>query len=371
MATLIVWWNPSEKRKLIRTAALGLLIFLTITPLPGEIRALWVPSWELTSPENIDQLVQEAKHNRINQILAEVRYRADCLYFPNKNDSTFPNPESRSYLVASTPDFDPLEYLIRKSTGSGIEIHAWLTTYVVTTHKLENLAANHLYFTHPEWITHDYKKQAMRFDSQEGAFLDPGITEVSVYLLNIIMDILHNYHVDGIHLDYLRYPDIDYGYNPQSYLFFDAQIHYQDYYSWQRWKEDQISQFINNLRISMRNTSPGVKLSAAVFPDLIQAKDFYAQNWYEWLSRDLVDQVYLMAYTTSNDNLKIILDKALNLNQNNKIVIGLRAWSSNIDYPVGQINDKLKMIKKSGFAGFSFFSYTGIKENNYFQSIRY
>ncbi|MBN1948213.1 MAG: family 10 glycosylhydrolase [Candidatus Cloacimonetes bacterium] len=356
---------------MIRAAALGLLIFFTITQLPGEIRALWVPSWELTSPENIDQLVQEAKNNRINKILAEVRYRADCLYFPNKNDSTFPNPEPRSYLLAATPDFDPLEYLIQKSSGSGIEIHAWLTTYVVTTHKLENLAADHLYFTHPEWITHDFRRQAMKFDSQEGAYLDPGIPEVSIYLLNIIMDILKNYRIAGIHLDYLRYPDINYGYNPQSYILFKAQTRYQDYYSWQRWKQDQISQFINALRISMRNTFPGVKLSAAVFPDLMQAKNFYAQNWHEWLIRDLVDQVYLMAYTSSNDNFRVIMDKVVNLNLNDMIVIGLRAWSNNNEYPARQINDKVKMVKKSGFAGLSFFSYTGIKENNYFQSLKY
>ncbi|MCK7484412.1 MAG: family 10 glycosylhydrolase [Bacillus subtilis] len=39
-----------------------------------------------------------------------------------------------------------------------------------------------------------------------GYFLDPANPQVQQYLLNILAEIANNYEVDGINIDYIRYP---------------------------------------------------------------------------------------------------------------------------------------------------------------------
>ena len=188
-----------------------LLLFITISfSLNCLTKSIWVTSWDLTNPERIDQILKDCDRYKIDRIMAEVRYRGDALYTPNRTDSTFHNPEPRSYLLPDSVQWDPLAYLIDESAKYDIEIHAWLTTFVATTRKIEVLDSTHVYFQRPEWITYDYHKRSMDPDSHEGAFLDPGIPDVHRYLLNIIMDIVSNYDLDGIHLDYIRYPGPDF-----------------------------------------------------------------------------------------------------------------------------------------------------------------
>jgi uncharacterized lipoprotein YddW (UPF0748 family) len=332
--------------------------------------AVWVTSWDLTSKEKIDQLVDDCKKHDIDQILAEVRYRGDALYFPNRKDSTFNNPEPRSYLLENAEDFDPLEYLIRLGKKARIEIHAWVTVFVSTTRKTELLPEGHVYFTHPEWFTSNFRNEVMKADSYEGAYLDPGVPSVHLYLLNVFLDIVKNYDLNGIHFDYIRYPDNIFGYNKIAWQYYQFEFKYRDSDNWQLWKENQVSDFLKKISVSIRNIKPDVTISAAVFPYLESALTKYSQNWYEWLKKDYVDKVYLMAYTTSSDQLHSLLDRIGNLGLNNKIIVGLRAWDSTQKYTTKEINEKLKIVRKGRFSGISLFSYSGIIENGYFKKLK-
>ena len=139
--------------------SLIVLVFLVFSlNLAAFSSSVWVTSWDLTSKDRIDQLVKDCEKYKIDEIMAEVRYRGDALYFPNRKDITFSNPEPRSYLLGSSEDFDPLDYLIRKTKRAGIEVHAWVTVFVVTTHKIEQLPQNHVFYTHPEWFTRNFQK---------------------------------------------------------------------------------------------------------------------------------------------------------------------------------------------------------------------
>ncbi|MCK4695113.1 MAG: family 10 glycosylhydrolase [Candidatus Cloacimonetes bacterium] len=364
--------KPSKNRKFYFTFLLFTYIFfLSYSHLFSEIRALWVPSWELTTPEKIDQLVEDAINNKINQILPEVRYRGDALYIPNREDSTFKNPEKRSYILTDSTNFDPLDYLLEKTKDTKIEIHAWLTIFVVTPYDLDKLSPEHVYFTHPEWITSNFQKKKMKPDSYEGAYLDPGIPEVHNYLLNIILDIIKNYDIAGVHFDYIRYPDTNFGYNEIAVTNYKLDTVYEDIENWQKWREDQVTCFLKKAYISIKNVSPETTVSAAVFPNLENACFKYSQNWLKWLQQGYLDKVYLMAYSTSNDDFENVLNTISDFKMNKEIVVGIRAWSKDNTYPVDKINDKIKFIKKKKFIGFSLFSYTGIIKNGYWGKLKF
>ncbi len=355
---------------MIKLISIIILLLLMIN-LNAFSKAVWVTSWDLTSKDMIDELVKDCRKHKIDKILAEVRYRGDALYFPNRKDSTFINPEPRSYLLAGKEELDPLDYLIRQATKVDIEVHAWVTVFVVTTHKTEQLGNEHVFFKHPEWLTHNFQDEVMPPNSYEGAFLDPGVPAVHNYLLNVFMDIVRNYDLAGIHFDYIRYPDDVFGYNKIARTYYEFEFRYRDSDNWQLWKENQVSDFLKKVSISLRNIKPEISISAAVFPSLETALFKYSQNWYEWLKKGYVDEVYLMAYTTSDENLRSLLGKVRNLGLNDRIVVGLRAWDNSKNYKAKEINSKIKIAEKYNFAGISLFSYSGLISNGYFKKIKF
>ncbi len=357
----------NKKRIKLKFCLVIFVIFFSF--LEAKVRAVWVPIWDIASPEKIDELVADAKKNKINQILLQVRYRGDALYQPNREDKTYPNLEHQSYVLKDS-DFDPLEYLIQRTEKTKIEVYAWITVYIVTPHDLEKLQLDHIYFTRPEWITTDFAGQKMPNNILEGAYLDPGIPQVQNYLFNIIMDIISNYDIDGVHLDYIRYPDMQFGYNEIAREKFKTEVQNQNAESWKNWKEEQINNFLKEISFEIKLISPKTKLTAAVLPNAEIAKNRYSQNWAKWLKKGYVDAVYLMAYTESDLFLNELLENASKQRMNKKIIVGLKAWSDNGKYSATQINDKIKIVKKKRFAGYALFSYLGIKQNNYFRDLK-
>ena len=347
----------------LRISILFLLISISLL---AEIKAIWVPVWDLTSSEKIDEVIKNCQRNGINNILAQVRYRGDAMYIPNKHNSEFSNNEKRCYLLKD--DFDPLQYLIDHK--GKIKIHAWITTFVITPHELNKLDENHIFFKNPDWVTTDFKQDKMSHNSYEGAFLDPGIPAVQEYTKNVIMDIVTNYNLDGIHLDYIRYPDSKFGLNKAARKKYKNDVKYEDADSWTKWKEEQINNFVKEIYEELKKRAPQTLLSAAVIANPSEARYKYSQNWFQWLENGYIDLVFPMAYTTSDAALaglyQIYPEK-----YHQKIVPGLRSWSDDGTYRADKINSKIVLTKKYKFPGLAFYSYSGIIQNNYFKLLKF
>ncbi|MCF7868845.1 MAG: family 10 glycosylhydrolase [Candidatus Cloacimonetes bacterium] len=340
-----------------------------MTFLKAEIKALWVPIWEITRPGKIDTLFQDIRYQNFNQLLVQVRYRGDAAYIPNKRNKAYPNEEVKYHGITDS-DFDPLGYIIKEAKKRKIEVHAWFTTFIITGHDLTKLDSSHVYFLHPEWVTTNFSKESMKYHDDVGAFLDPGIPAVQEYTINVILDVLSNYQLDGIHLDYIRYPAGYFGFNKLAMETYKSEVKYQDATSWIQWKNDQITRFVARISMAAKEISPNVKISAAVFPSVSDALERYSQDWKFWLEKDYIDAAYTMSYTKSTDRLESDLTFLSNFGLNDKIVVGLRAWQDGEHYAVGEVKDKIKLIRKMNFAGFSLFSYTGLKNEHYKKYLR-
>jgi len=346
-----------------------LTILLTSVLLKAEIKALWVPIWEITRPGKIDTLFLDIEDQDFDQLLVQVRYRGDAAYFPNKFDNSFQNPEKRYFAIRDSL-FDPLGYIIEKADRKEIEVHAWFTTFVVTGHDLTKLDSSHVFFQHPEWITSQFTQKAMDFQEDMGAFLDPGIPAVQDYTLNVILDVATNYGIDGIHLDYIRYPGTYFGFNELAKKTFKAEVKYQDANSWQQWKLDQVTRFVAKVSSYAKEISSEIQISAAIFPGVADARDNYSQDWIFWLEKGYLDKAYTMSYTKSTERLQQDLTFLTNFKLNSKIIVGLRAWNDGSSYPAKQITEKMRTANKLNYAGFALFSYTGIKQEDYFKNLK-
>jgi len=322
----------------------------------------------MTNEESIVRIVNHARDWGITDLLVEVRYRGDAFYFPNRVNSDFRNNEPRSYLLRNNPDFDALESFLRNARNTNINIHAWVTVNVVTTRRRETIAENHIYNTRPDWLTHHRSGRRIHHTQFEGAFLDPGVPEVQTYLLNIFSDIVRNYDIYGLHIDYIRYPHPDYGYNPVSVERFERARRETGITSFQRWKELQIFELVQRIGVAIKDINPNIVYTAAVFANINTARNSYAQFWHEWLDANIIDQLYIMAYQRSNRDFQYIVN-GIPERFRSRIVVGMRAWCDDRNYPAQRITDKINMIPSS-YAGKSFFSYGGIIRGSYQSAIR-
>ncbi len=345
-----------------------ILILLISISLYAEIRAVWVPIWEITTPEKADKVIDDLNKNNVNQLLIQIRYRGDAAYKPNRVSNFYKNNEKRYHAIKDSL-FDPLEYILEKNTNPKLKIQAWIPTFVITGHKLENLHPEHIYFTHPQWVTCDFSQEKMNYETYMGAYLDPGIPQVQEYTKNVILDLVSNYKVDGIHLDYIRYPDSHYGFSELALEAYRNDIKFQDADAWKQWKEDQITNFMKDIYSNVKKISPEIQVTAAVISNLDEAER-YSQNWIKWLQEEYLDKAYLMEYSTSTSTIEKHLTFLSNYDLNERIVVGLRCWSTAYKYPAYKINEKMKLVNKKKFKGYALFSYTGIRESEYFKSLK-
>lgn len=331
----------------------------------AQNRAIWATIWSINTPAKVDKLLQQAHVDGFNQIFLQVRYRADAVYIPNRKDSSFANPESRSYILNGSA-FDPLDYALNSKYRKSMQIHAWVPIFVVTPHDLSKIDSKHIYYQHRDWITKDLRGNTMPYNVHEGAFLDPGIPQVQQYLLNILSDIVMNYPIDGLQLDYIRYPDSIYGYNP---LALDEFKKTSDI-NFSQWKQQQVNSFVEKVYIQLKEINPKLCISAAVFANQKKATNSLSQNWKHWADKGYIDQLYVMAYNTSSVSFEQSMNRITNVD-NQKVTIVLRAWKDKKTYSVHQINDKIKITKKFGFTNFGFYSYSGMVDNGYWGHIKY
>jgi uncharacterized lipoprotein YddW (UPF0748 family) len=193
----------------------------------SEVRAIWVDSFNLglRDSDQIDAPIARVKRGNLNTIIAQVRRNAQSLY----------QQSTEGWVENYTPPlgFDPLQDLIAKAHAEGIEVHAWVNIDpIYTGHPLIATAswpckvpcdANHVFNQHgwgkPEedyWLTRTHPSYTAGTLSPflgeritGGAWwLDLGHPAAAQYVIEVLVHLLRNYDVDGLHLDFIRYPEV-------------------------------------------------------------------------------------------------------------------------------------------------------------------
>jgi uncharacterized lipoprotein YddW (UPF0748 family) len=349
------------KPKSLFKFALGVFAVLVLLMLPLrcwpekeralQFRGVWVNAWGrgFKSPDEIDKLVETAASAGLNALLVQVRKRADAYY----NSSIEPR-------ASEIPEgFDPLAELIPKAHRLGLEVHAWLVVYPAATGAEKSLPDGHILRQHPEWLTRDADGNAMRRGDGEGLFLDPGLPEVQDYIVSVAVELASRYDVDGIHLDYIRYPSRRWGYHPESVRRFTEETGCtpgENPVAWDNWRRQQVTLLVARLKREITKVRPGVKLSAAVFADQSDAFKNRLQDWQTWLQHGWVDFVVPMNYVSNRSLFASRSRQAYSRSRN--VYMGVGVWNKPSDVAVSQ----LEFLKSMGVPGFVIYHYAAADE---------
>lgn len=257
-----------------------------------EVRAVWLttlknldwPKHTVNSPSDIERQKQELRdiltqlqRANVNTVLLQTRVRASTIY-PSDIE---PWDQCLTGRFDKAPGYDPLQFAIDECHVRGMEIHAWLCTLPVG--QWNSPACKQLRKHYPKMI----------IKVADDGFMNPERDETGRYLARISREIVSRYDVDGIHLDYIRYPE-----QMKLRITRDRARSY-------------ITKVVRDIHDAVKAVKPYVKMSCSPIgkhADLARysshgwnAREKVCQDAQEWLRLGLMDQLYPMLYFKGNN----------------------------------------------------------------------
>jgi uncharacterized lipoprotein YddW (UPF0748 family) len=340
-----------------------------------EVRALWVARTSLTSAQAIDSMVAAAQQSGFNTLLIEVRGRGDS-YFLN-------GIEPRPSALFMQPSFDPLAEAISKAHARGLAIHAWINVNLVAGTSVPT-ARSHIVYKHPEWLMvprplaedlasldpvgPEYLGRLLRYARNqvdiEGLYLSPATTGAVEYTAGVVRDIVARYAIDGVYLDYLRYPNDDFDYGRETLTAFRktlpasataADLHAFPAAFADRWREfrtERLTMLMSALRQAVTKVRPSASVSVAVAPEPSEGSG-HLQDWTRWVADGLVDIVCPSPYTTEGAAFASQIAATQDAAGRHPVWAGIGAHRLSPE----QTLDDIQTARRLGAAGIILFSY--------------
>lgn len=269
-----------------------------------ETRAIWLDRKSIVnskSPAALRKIIRQLADTGINLIYFET-VNAGFPIYPSQILSQ--NPLAKGW--------DPLKVAVDEAHKRGIELHAWVWAFAVGNTRHNPLIGKSAQYTSPYFEELGLNPQTHAMQMRNGSIMPPRQTEYWMSpastqgrqaLKNVFHEIVAQYKVDGLHLDYIRYP-FQHSNDPAGMEAISRQKFARDTHrhpmSFTRWKTQQVSSFVHEVSDELRAVNPDIILSAAVFPmSRGQRISAIQQDWETWLEKGWVDTVSPMVYTTS------------------------------------------------------------------------
>lgn len=190
-----------------------------------------------------DVLLDRAVQLRLTAVVLQVRPMGDALY----RSKIYPASSfvSGKQGVAPDGDFDPLAYWVDGAHRRGLQLHAWVNPYRVTTGAVRktDLAPTNPAVLHPEWT----------FERGGKVYLNPGIAEVRRFVIDGMVEIVENYAVDGIHIDDYFYPARNLTEDLETFRRFP-----RDFHDVEDWRRDNVDVLIRDAGQAIHKARPNV-----------------------------------------------------------------------------------------------------------------
>ena len=278
-----------------------------------EYRAVWLTTikgldWpkeevrgnDLAQREALCRVLDSLQAVNVNTVLLQTRIRGDVIY-PSAIEPFAP---VFTGMYGVEPGYDPLAFAIEECHKRGMQLHAWLVTIplgdavYVKGHGREALP-----FSNP--------RQCTRFN---GAwYMEPSHPATAEHLSALVGEIVSKYDVDGIHFDYIRYPEGNAAY-PDGTAYSRAQRRMRK----DDWRRDNITNLMRTLYNKVKELKPWVCVSAATIGKYDDTSRYSSYGWnayhtvcqeaQEWLREGIVDALFPMLYYTDNHFYPFVSD---------------------------------------------------------------
>ncbi len=329
--------------RIIISAALALWLAQPLTAQSNtQYRGFWVDTFNsaLNNHSDVLAIIADTKRANCNALFVQVRRRGDSWY-----RNTLEPLADRTPIAAG---FDPLGDLIAEAHAHGIEVHAFVIIgalwngnptanpprppespqHAFNLHGF-NQATGKLYEGRDNWLT----RTLLADDGTNVSFnghrignefwLDLGHPDAAQYTFDVLMHLVRNYDLDGLHLDRIRYPEVtatlsggaSIGYNAVNVARFQTRYGIAEGSAppaptdarWQQWRRDQVTNFVRRVYLNASALKPQLKLSGALIvfgggpvteAGWQQAEAYWRvfQDWRAWTEEGILDLAIPMNY---------------------------------------------------------------------------
>ncbi len=329
-----------------------------------EIRAVWLTTlfgldWPKTHATNHGSMLRQQRElcnildslqaAGINTVLLQTRIRGSVIY-PSDIE---PWDEALTGTYGGNPGYDPLAFAIQETHRRGMELHAWVVTIpACKTEAAPKMGSKCLLKTHPELLR---KHNGMYY-------LDPGEPQTAAYLVSICQEIVSRYDVDGLHFDYIRYPE-----NAKSFPDSKTYNKYGEGVNKANWRRANITNIVRQTYEAVKELKPWVKMSCSPvgkFRDTRRASskgwnayDVVYQDAKGWLREGIQDALYPMMYFANDDFFPFAIDWSEGT-YGRFIAPGLGIYflsPQEKDWPLSVVTQQLRFVRRAGLAGQCYF----------------
>jgi len=299
-------------RPLVCLSVVVLMYVVSVAAANTPLRTFWAARGALESPDAVRRAVAAATVGGFDTVMVPVA------------------------LVGDTLDgFDGAREMISEARSRGLRVHAWIEVTLVAANGELPASRDHVLYQHPEWlmVPRDLAAEMLKVDVRspaylgrltrwaranatrvDGLYVSPLAPEAASYLVAAVTAAAKRYAVDGVFLDTVRFPGVDFDYSRYAMENFRAETRpqlsseerarldeveaidpfgYAEEFPerWRAFRQARLTSLISRLRKALSNVSQTLVVSASVPSDPGQALAESFQDWTNWMETGLVDGV--------------------------------------------------------------------------------
>lgn len=339
---------PSLCRDFRNAAAAATLA--AIPSRPSEIRSAWEPHSNGRSPQGWETLMRTLAQGGMNAVFVHWQSAGTAFYRTEGKRVEAP-------CVIRRPT-DSFKTVAAAASRNGLALHAWVTCWT-----LEGSAdSQRSQLAKEDRLMRDASGKAL-------PWLCPSIAENRSLIIEGLRDLAKR-GVQGIHLDYVRYPDTQGCYAAATRKAFESQrgcpvVHWPadvlpagpQAAEFQTFKSDTMTAFVRDAHRAVCAINPNIQLSAAVFPSP-EAAARQSQDWPVWVKEGDVAFVCPMIYTENESAFSSALEAccAAVPTPANTIVVGIGTGADESQLDAFDAACQIRQTRNHRTAGFAFFA---------------
>jgi len=325
-----------------------------LSPAAGPTRAIWVTRWDYVTRADVERVVATSADAGLDTLVFQVRGEASAFH------RSALEPRARE-LSGADPEFDPLALALERAHARGLRVLAWVNALPAWRGSEPPSDPRHVINAHPEWLWYDAEGRRQEYVEGFYVSLNPCLPEVRAYLTAVLEEILAGYDVDGLHLDYIRFPDEligkgrDFPRDARTLALYARDTGLapdDDPQAWDRWRAEQVTQLVRDLRAMQRRVRPAAELGAALGADPAGALRHH-QDWATWLEQGLLDAVYPMNYAAADEVFGPRFEAWRARRGAARVLMGLRVRAGDSPRLIQRARDSLAAL--DGFCLFAWF----------------
>jgi len=315
---------------------------------PGEFRAFWCHSAFGVAGMDWDEAIRRLAENGFTAILPNMLWGGAAFY------------DSKTLPVAAAEKGDQIAACLAACKKYGVQMHVWKVNW-----NLGHAAPK-------EFVERLRREGRLQADAQgrELLWLCPSHPDNQRLEIESMLEVARRYDVDGLHFDYIRYPDSAHCFCAGCRQRFEraigapvtdwprsVQTDGELRRRWLDWRRDNITAVVKAVSEQARAIKPPIKISAAVFRQWNTDRDSVGQDWKLWCDRGWLDFVCPMDYTPSRRKFEDMVTQQIVWAGRVPCYPGIGVSASSSRLGVAQTIEQIQITRRHRTGGFIIFNY--------------